>query len=111
MTARWPDPLPCGAQLDELIAQVADDVDGDTAHQGDCEHCEYALTTLHELWEAVDELAHEQVQAPSSIDRVVLRRVRRDLFVNEALHVFGGILPRLSRALLTYSGIARGDDA
>lgn len=109
MADRWPDPLPCGHELDELIVQVADGVDGDTAHQRDCPHCQHALRALDQLWDAVDELAREHVAGPQSIDRAALRRVRRDLFVARAVDVVGGILPRLSWALLTYAGFLQED--
>lgn len=105
MNARWPRTLPCGSEVATLIVQVADGVDGDLAHQADCEHCQQVLATLHELWDAVGELAAEQVSAPSSVDRAVMRRVRRDLFVSEAMRLVGGILPRLSRALFVYTGL------
>lgn len=105
MTARFPDALPCGHDLDELIVQVADGIDGDLAHQRDCPHCSRALTALRELWDAVDRLALERTPGPLSIDDAAMRRVRRDLFVARAIEAFGGILPRLSRALLTYAGI------
>lgn len=108
MSTRWPDPLPCGHALDELVAQVADDVPGDTAHQRDCAHCQQALTVLTDLWEVVGDLAAEQVTAPERIDRAVVRRIRRDLFVVEVARVFGGILPRLSRAFAVYTGLAGG---
>ena len=39
-------PLPCGADLDALVAQVADDVPGDLAHQAGCPHCQAALAQI-----------------------------------------------------------------
>lgn len=105
MAGSWPDPLPCGHELEELIVQVADGRDGDVDHQRGCVHCQRALTTLYELWDVVDELANERVRAPGSLDRAALRRVRRDIFVARAIETFGGILPRLSRALLLYAGL------
>lgn len=110
MTTRWTDPLPCGAQPAALIAQVADGAGPDAAHQDGCPHCTTTLALLRELWDRVDELARQTVAAPASIDRAVLRRIRRELFVTEALRVFGGIVPRLSRALLTYSGFISQED-
>ena len=105
MAKNWPDPLPCGRELDELVIQVADGQAGDTDHQRTCAHCQRALATLHELWDVVDDLANERVRASGSIDRAAVRRVRRDIFVARAIETFGGILPRLSRALLIYAGI------
>lgn len=105
MTQRWPDPLPCGHTLAELVAQVADGVTGDLDHQATCEHCQRTLVTLNELWDATAALAAERVAAPAAIDRAVLRRVRRDIFVAEVTELIGGILPRLSRAFLLYAGL------
>lgn len=109
MTVRWPDLLPCGHGFDELILQVADGIDGDLRHQDQCDHCQEVLTALHELWDAVDQVARERVRGPASIDAAALRRVRRELFVARAVVIFGGILPRLSRALLIYAGIIQED--
>lgn len=109
MAARWPNPLPCGQWMAGLIAQVADDDPADVEHQATCEHCQGALKVLDEVWIAVDALAHEQIETPSGIDRAVLRRIRRDMFVAEVAQLFGGILPRLTRALLVYGGLIRGD--
>lgn len=105
MTERWPDLLPCGHQLAELIVQVADGVPGDLEHQASCEHCQAALVTLNELWDATAALAAERIAAPESIDRAVLRRVRREVFIAEVTELIGGILPRLSRAFLVYAGL------
>lgn len=110
MSGRWPNPLPCGHWLAELIGQVADGLEGDTAHQAGCEDCQRALATLDLLWEQVGALAREQVRAPASVDRAVLRRVRRELFVAEAMRVFGGVVPRVFRALLVYAGFMGEDD-
>lgn len=108
---RWTDPLPCGTRPGTLIREVADGVEGDVDHQAGCPHCSATLVTLASVWERIDELAGERVGAPASLDRTVMRRVRRDLFVTEAVRVLGGVVPRLSRALLTYSGLIEGDDA
>lgn len=109
MTTRWPTTLQCGHEMAELITQVADGVQGDLAHQANCEHCQHALAMLSEVWDAVGELAAEQVRASPSVDRAVMRRIRRDLFVTEASRLLGGILPRLSRAIFTYAGLMRED--
>lgn len=105
MRQRWPDPLPCDHPLAELIAQVADGVAGDLEHQATCEHCQQALATLDELWDATAALAAERIAAPDSIDRAVLQRVRRDVFIAAVTDLIGGILPRLSRAFLVYAGL------
>jgi len=108
---RWTDPLPCGTQPGTLIREVADGFEGDADHQAACPHCMATLATLTAVWERIDELAREHVAAPGSVDRSVLRRVRRELFVTEAVRVLGGVVPRLSRALLTYTGLIEEDDA
>jgi hypothetical protein len=98
-------PLPCGADLDALVAQVADGVPGDLDHQATCPHCQAALAQLNELWELVGRLARERVEAPDRIDLLVLDRIRRAIFTGKVLELFGGLLPRLGWALLTYGGL------
>jgi hypothetical protein len=98
-------PLPCGADLGALVVQVADGVPGDMAHQAGCPHCLGALAELEELWSLVDRLARERVDAPERIDAVVLGRIRRAIFAGKVLELFGGLLPRLGWALLTYGGL------
>ena len=98
--------LACGADLDALVAQVADGVPGDLAHQATCPHCQAALARLNELWELVDQLARERVEAPERIDAVVMGRIRRAIFTGRVIELFGGLLPRLGWALLTYGGLA-----
>ena len=98
-------PLPCGADLDALVAQVADGVQGDLAHQATCPHCQAALAQLQELWVLVDRLARERVEAPDRIDAVVMGRIRRAIFTGKVIELFGGLLPRLGWALLTYGGL------
>ena len=98
-------PLPCGADLDALVAQAADGVPGDLAHQAGCPHCQAALAQIEELWSLVDRLARARVVAPERIDAVVLGRIRRAIFAGKVLELFGGLLPRLGWALLTYGGL------
>ena len=59
--------LACGAQVDDLLEQVADG-NGDqlTAHQDDWVHCQAALTELSQLWALMFELADGPVTAPST---------------------------------------------
>ncbi|MDP8978052.1 MAG: hypothetical protein M3N17_05675 [Actinomycetota bacterium] len=97
--------LPCGTDVGRLVTQVADGEPGDVAHQRDCPHCQAALAELHELWDAAAGLAAEAVDASGRIDRVVMRRIRREVFVRQVMQLWGGILPRLGRALLTYGGL------
>ena len=98
-------PLPCGADLDALVTQVADGVQGDLAHQATCPHCQAALAQLTELWELVDRLARERVEVPARVDAVGIGRIRRAIFAGKVLELFGGLLPRLGWALLTYGGL------
>ena len=98
-------PLSCGADLDALVAQVADGAPGDLEHQAGCPHCQAALAQLDELWELVDRLARERVEAPDRIDAVVMGRIQRAILAGEVIELFGGLLPRLGWALLTYGGL------
>jgi hypothetical protein len=98
-------PLPCGADLDALVVQVADGVPGDQAHQAGCRWCQGALAQLEELWSLVDRLARERVEAPERIDAVVMRRIQRAILSGKVVELFGGLLPRLGWALLTYGGL------
>lgn len=74
------DRLPCGADVDDLLAQVAD---GDAAsrnpHQVGCPHCQAALAEYDEVFSSVRELASEPVPVPEAVLEEVLRRVRRSL--------------------------------
>lgn len=97
--------LPCDAEVGRLVAQVADGEPADVAHQRDCRHCRAVLAELHELWDAAAALAAEAVDASERIDEVVMRRIRREVFVRRATELWGDILPRLTRALLTYGGL------
>jgi hypothetical protein len=98
-------PLRCGADLDALVAQVADGVPGDLAHQAGCPHCEAALAQIEELWSLAGQLARERVEAPDRIDVVVMGRIQRAILTGKVIELFGGLLPRLGWALLTYGGL------
>ena len=51
-------PLPCGAGLDALVAQVADGVaPRDPGQQAGCRHCQAALARLGEPWSLAGRLA------------------------------------------------------
>jgi hypothetical protein len=105
MSGRLP-PLPCGAGLDGLVAQVADGAPpSDPAHQAGCSHCQAALAELEELWSLAGRLARERVEAPERVDAVVMGRIRRAILAGKVLELFGGLLPRLGWALLTYGGL------
>jgi hypothetical protein len=98
-------PLPCGADLDALVAQVADGAPGDLEHQAGCPHCQAALAQIEELWSLAGQLARERVEAPDRIDAVVMGRIQRAILTGKAIELFGGLLPRLGWALLTYGGL------
>jgi hypothetical protein len=98
-------PLPCGADLDALVAQVADGVPGDIRHQAGCPHCQAALAQIEELWSLAGQLARERVEAPDHIDAVVMGRIQRAILTGTVIELFGGLLPRLGWALLTYGGL------
>ena len=98
-------PLPCGTELGALVTQVADGVQGDLAHQAGCRWCQGALAELEHLWTLVADLAAERVQAPERIDAVALGRIQRAIFLGRVVELFGGLLPRLGWAFLTYTGL------
>jgi hypothetical protein len=99
-------PLPCGRDLDALVAQVADGAaPRDPGHQAGCPHCQAALAQLQELWSLAGQLARERVDAPERIDAVVMGRIQRAILAGKVLELFGGLLPRLGWALLTYGGL------
>lgn len=97
--------LACGAAVGDLVDQVADDAPADRNHQSGCPHCQAALAELRSLWEATRVVAAEQVDAPEHLDTAIMRRVRREKFVRDALRLFAGTLPRLGWALVTYGGL------
>ena len=101
-------PLPCGTPLDALVAQVADGVEGDRTHQAGCPWCQGALAELERLWALIAELAAARVEAPERIDAVVLGRIQRAIFFGKVVELFGGLLPRLGWAFLTYTGLRGG---
>lgn len=74
------DRLPCGADVDEVIAQVADgDAAVRTPHQADCPHCQAAMAEYDQLFDPVRELAAKPVQVPDAVLEEVLRRIRGSL--------------------------------
>lgn len=77
--------LPCGASVDDLLAQVADaevtspdGAGGDLRtreHQQYCPHCRAMLAELRAVWAPVSTLAAEPVPVPDSLSRTVMERV------------------------------------
>lgn len=69
--------LACGADADEVLAQVADGLGDDrTDHQRNCPHCQAALAEYGRLWAAVDALAAERVEPSDGVMERVLRTIR-----------------------------------
>lgn len=71
------DRLPCGAYIDELIAQAAEGAAADrTAHHDRCPHCQAALAEYDRLFAPVRELATELVHVPDGLMEEILRGIR-----------------------------------
>ena len=69
--------LPCGADVDALLEQVADGhaADLDT-HQRDCVHCQAALAEFAALWAPVIDTAARPVPAPPGLTAAVMSQIR-----------------------------------
>ena len=69
--------LPCGAEVDPLLEQVADgrarDLDD---HQRDCVHCRAAIAEFAALWAPVAETAATPLAAPPGLTTAVMRQIR-----------------------------------
>ncbi len=71
------DRLPCGAPVDDLLAQVTEGTPArDAAHQRTCPHCRAALAEFEDLWAPVHELAAEEVRAPAGLLQAVMAQIR-----------------------------------
>jgi uncharacterized alkaline shock family protein YloU len=69
--------LACGADADDLLAQVACGRAGERSpHQQHCPHCQAALVEYDQLWSPVREMAATKVHAPEGILENALRRIR-----------------------------------
>jgi uncharacterized alkaline shock family protein YloU len=70
--------LPCGADVDLLLEQVAQGRGADRdAHQQRCVHCQAALGEFIALWEPVAEMAAAPVSVPPGLAAAVMSQVRR----------------------------------
>jgi uncharacterized alkaline shock family protein YloU len=70
--------LPCGAEVAELVEQVATGRGNErTDHQVTCPHCSTLLPELDRLWAPVGEFTREQVTPPPGLVTAVMRQVRR----------------------------------
>jgi uncharacterized alkaline shock family protein YloU len=69
--------LPCGAEIDPLLEQVADGRAADLdAHQRDCVHCQAAIAEFTTLWAPVAETATTPVPAPPGLTAAVMSQIR-----------------------------------
>lgn len=69
--------LPCGAEVDPLLEQVADGHAGNLdPHQRDCVHCQAAIAEFTALWAPVAETAASPVPAPSGLTAAVMSQIR-----------------------------------
>jgi uncharacterized alkaline shock family protein YloU len=70
--------LPCGAEVDALLEQVADGRAGDLDdHQRDCVHCQAAIAEFTALWAPVAAEAAIALAAPSGLTAAVMSQIRR----------------------------------
>lgn len=69
--------LPCGADVDLLLEQVAGGRGADRdAHQQQCVHCQAALSEFIALWAPVADLAAVPVPAPPGLVAGVMSQIR-----------------------------------
>ena len=69
--------LPCGADVDALLEQVADGRASDRdAHQQTCVHCQAALAEFAALWAPVADTAAAAVPAPPGLTAAVMSQIR-----------------------------------
>ncbi len=95
--------LACGAELGQLVDQVAEATPpADLAHQAACPHCRAALEELESVWGEVRDLARQPVAVPAGVVEAVMRRVRAEHAAESVVIPLETIVPRLVRhALLT----------
>lgn len=79
MSDHWSEQvLPCSAELEPLLEQIADGhADQRSAHQRSCSYCTAALDEGARLWGPVRQLAAEPVEVPERIVTSILRAVHR----------------------------------
>lgn len=69
--------LPCGAEVDQLLEEVADGLAADLDdHQRDCVHCQAAIAEFAALWAPVAEMAASPVPAPPGLTAAVMSQIR-----------------------------------
>jgi Asp23 family, cell envelope-related function len=94
--------LPCGADVDLLLEQVAGGRGADRdAHQQQCVHCQAALGELVAVWAPVAELAAAPVAAPPGLVAAVMSQIRtllRDIWYTVQTTEFGAVRIALGRS-------------
>ncbi len=71
------DALPCGAEIDPLLEQVADGREaGRDPHQRDCVHCQAAIAEFTALWAPVAHAAAAPVPVPPGLTAAVMSQIR-----------------------------------
>lgn len=87
--------LPCGADVDLLLEQVADGRSADRdPHQQQCVHCQAALSEFTALWAPVAELAATPVRPPPGLVAAVMSQIRtlaRDIWYTLQTTEFGAV--------------------
>jgi uncharacterized alkaline shock family protein YloU len=69
--------LPCGAEIDPLLEQVAEGRAADQdAHQRGCVHCQAAIAEFTALWAPVAETAGLPVPVPPGLTAAVMSQIR-----------------------------------
>ena len=68
--------LPCGADVDPLLEQVADGHAELDAHQRECVHCQAAIIEFTALWRPVTELAASPLAGPPGLAAAVMNQIR-----------------------------------
>jgi hypothetical protein len=69
--------LPCGADLEQLVAQVADtEPAANPAHQARCPYCQATLRGLRDAWQDFHTLAIQPVPIPATLTAQIMARVR-----------------------------------
>ncbi len=70
--------LACGADVDELLEQVAEGRGSQRdAHQGQCVHCQAAITELSTRWEPVAAATRHAPQPPAELSSLVMQSIGR----------------------------------
>jgi hypothetical protein len=99
------DRLPCGAQIDDLVAQIAGDAPPiDAAHQARCPFCQTALHALQQSWGDLQSLTEEPVPIPPGMTARIMTRVRD--VARQAVHHVVLAVPR-GRTLITHAVVAQ----